>query len=114
MQAIRLYTGKDGESHFEDIPDLFSSGGLQQAMHQKAAEVIFTGGSGQNSLDWHTAPRRQYLLFLNGHTEIEVGDRSIRRFGPGDVLLAEDLTGHGHLTRTWGDDRRVVWVPLAD
>ena len=114
MQQVRIYSGDDGESHMEDIDGLFWSGGLDGAPHQAAAEVTFLAASGETSIDWHTAPRRQYLLYLNGHTEIEVGSGEIRRFGPGDVLLAEDLTGRGHLTRSWGDDRRVVFVPLAD
>ena len=114
MRAVRLFSGNDGESHMEDIEDLFAMGGLAQAMRHRAAEIIFVGGSGAQDLDWHTAPRRQYLLYLAGHTAIEVANGDIREFGPGDVLLAEDLTGHGHLTRSWGDDRRVVFVPLAD
>jgi hypothetical protein len=28
--------------------------------------------------------------------EIRTGDGTVRRFGPGSVLLAEDLTGQGH------------------
>lgn len=114
MQAVRVYSGDDGESHLEDIPGLFASADLQQAMRQRASEIIFLGGSGSRDLGWHTAPRRQYLVFLSGHSEIEVGDGTVRRFDPGDVLLAEDLTGRGHLTRSWGEDRRVVFVPLAE
>ncbi len=114
MQQVRLYSGEDGESHMEDIENLFGPGGLQDAPRQAAAEVVFIGGSGESSIDWHTAPRRQYLLYLNGHTEIEVGSGDVRSFGPGDVLLAEDRTGRGHLTRSWGDDRRIVFVPLAE
>ena len=114
MQQVRLYSGDDGESHKEDIQGLFDGGGLQNAAATAAAEVVFVGGSGETSLDWHTAPRRQYLLYLSGNTEIEVASGDIRRFGPGDVLFAEDLTGRGHLTRSWGEDRRVVFVRLAD
>ncbi len=50
-------------------------------------------------IDWHQAPRRQYLITLSGQVEIGVGDGSVRRFGPGDVLMVEDLTGRGHATR---------------
>ena len=54
-------------------------------------------------LDWHCAPRRQYSISLSGQAEIEVGDGTIARVGPGDVVLAEDLTGQGHITRVVGD-----------
>jgi hypothetical protein len=46
--------------------------------------------------------------------EVEVGDGTKRRFGSGDVLVAEDLTGKGHITRGVGQQPRVsLAVPLA-
>ena len=66
-------------------------------------------------LDWHCAPRRQYSISLSGTAEIEVGDGTKARVGPGDVVLAEDLTGRGHVTRVIGDQPRFyAIVPLAD
>ncbi len=45
--------------------------------------------------------------------EIAVGDGTSRRFGPGDVMLAEDLTGRGHTTRVHGNEQRIsVVIPL--
>jgi len=65
-------------------------------------------------LDWHCAPRRQYSITLSGQAEIEVGDGTVVRVGPGDVLLAEDLTGRGHVTRGVGTTPRFyAIVPLA-
>jgi hypothetical protein len=44
-----------------------------------------------------------------------VGDGTIKRIGPGDVLLAEDLTGQGHITRVVGDQQRFYAViPLEE
>ena len=44
-----------------------------------------------------------------------VGDGTIQRVGPGDVLLAEDLTGQGHTTRVIGTEQRLsIVVPLED
>ena len=54
------------------------------------------------------APRRQYLITLSGKTEIGLGDGTVHKLGPGDVNLAEDLTGRGHTTRVVGDVPRVV------
>jgi hypothetical protein len=43
-----------------------------------------------------------------------VGDGTVVRVGPGDVLLAEDLTGRGHVTRSIGSGPRFyAIVPLA-
>ena len=65
--------------------------------------------------DWHNAPRRQYAIFLSGgQMEVVIGDGTTRRFGPGDAVLFEDLTGQGHTSRSVGGDRLTAIVPLAD
>jgi quercetin dioxygenase-like cupin family protein len=66
-------------------------------------------------VDWHNAPRRQYVITLAGRVEIGLGDGSLHRFGPGEGILAEDLTGKGHTTGAVGDEPRVMMiVPLKD
>jgi hypothetical protein len=66
-------------------------------------------------IDWHTAPRRQYVITLEGQVEVGLGDGTKRVFGAGDVLLADDLTGRGHTTAVYGDNVRVsVAIPLVD
>jgi hypothetical protein len=65
-------------------------------------------------VDWHNAPRRQYVITLAGGVEIGLGDGSVHRFGPGEGILAEDLTGKGHTTRAVGNEPRItVTIPLA-
>jgi hypothetical protein len=40
--------------------------------------------------------------------------RELLRLGPGDTLIAEDLTGQGHVTREVGPEARVsIFVPLG-
>ena len=112
MRIVRVYSGDDGESHFEDLtPD-------------QLAEIVFPIGNGDITLgrrtspsfsDYHNAPRRQYVLNLSGTAEFEVADGTVVRMVPGDVLIAEDLTGHGHIARNIGDEFRVsLAVPLKD
>lgn len=111
MQIVRVYSGNDGESHFEDL-----------TVEQFAAIVnnLGEGPINVNSRpspsfsDYHTAPRRQYVVNLAGVAEFETADGTKRRLHPGDVLVAEDLTGHGHIARGIGDEPRVsLAVPLA-
>jgi len=46
---------------------------------------------------WHHAPGRYAVFTLSGAVDIEIGDGTVRRLGPsGDILIAEDLTGHPH------------------
>jgi quercetin dioxygenase-like cupin family protein len=64
--------------------------------------------------DWHNAPRRQYVMTLSGHGEIELTGGKIISVGPGSIELAEDLTGKGHITRTVGNEDRVtIQIPLS-
>ncbi len=46
----------------------------------------------------HVAPHKQYVVILSGELEITTGQNETRRFKAGDILLAEDTTGHGHKT----------------
>jgi quercetin dioxygenase-like cupin family protein len=54
-------------------------------------------------LDWHHPPRRQHVFVLAGQIEFGIGDGTVRRFGSGDIVVAEDLTGQGHTARVVGD-----------
>jgi hypothetical protein len=47
--------------------------------------------------------------------EIGFKDGSVQRCGPGDAVLAADLSGGGHTTRVVGDSPALVGVvPVAD
>ena len=105
MGIYRLYSGDDGESHIEAL-DLASNADLTTLHGAKG--VVFRSSEPGYFSDWHTAPRRQYVITLSGNAEIGLGDGTIHRLGPGDVNLAEDLTGHGHTTRVVGDVPRVT------
>jgi hypothetical protein len=117
LKAVRVYTGTDNASHFEDmdIPlnDRGASGRISDLWRGKG--VLFREVDGDYALDYHTAPRRQFVINLTGSVEIEVGDGSVRRLGPGDILLAEDTTGQGHISRAIdGESRRCLFVPLEE
>ena len=73
-----------------------------------AKGVVFRSSPPGRFSDWHLAPRRQYIITLSGEAEIGLGDGTIQHLGPGDVNMAEDLTGHGHTTRVVGDVPRVT------
>jgi quercetin dioxygenase-like cupin family protein len=105
MGIFRLYAGNDGESHMEEL-DLASHPELTAL--QGAKGVVFRSTPPGPFSDWHTAPRRQYINTLSGEAEIGLGDGTIHRLRPGDVNMAEDLTGHGHTTRVVGQVPRVT------
>ena len=117
----RVYSGPDGKSHLDEVelpmkPFVDTEGAHGHASPmQRAAGIAFRVAPAGYVLDWHCAPRRQYSISLSGTAEIEVGDGTIARVGPGDVVLAEDLTGQGHVTRVVGSQPRFyAIVPLGD
>jgi quercetin dioxygenase-like cupin family protein len=112
----RLFTGPDGLTHVEEIEAKFTSAG-----EMGAYKLIANGGAELRRAppgrvaDWHTAPRRQYVITLSGHGEVEVAGGKKISLGPGDIDLVEDVTGKGHITRTVGNEDRVtIQIPLTD
>jgi hypothetical protein len=80
-----------------------------------ASSIIFRENDPEYDYDWHCAPRRQFIVLLDGEIEVEVTSGEKRRFTGGDVLLVDDTTGTGHRTRTVGEhSRRSLFIPLAD
>ncbi len=113
MGFVRVYTGGDGQSHFED-QDLLPSN-VERSIAQATTNLTFARSADGYFHDFHNAPRRQYAIFMSGgQMEVGIGDGTVRSFGPGDAVLFEDLTGQGHTARTVGGDRLSATVPLAD
>ena len=99
MHVAYLYSGDDGESHFGalDLPLHAEPSGASVTEFFAAEGVQFRFGRVQ-TLDFHPAPRRQFLLFLSGQQEYAVADGTRQAFGPGDYLLVDDTEGHGHIS----------------
>jgi hypothetical protein len=115
MRAARIYTGADGRSHFEDLDIPLKPGKYGTLSDLVPAEgVIFRETPAGGALDFHVAPRRQFVITLAGLVEIECGDGTKRRFGPGDIMLADDTTGQGHITREVQGPRRSLFIPLPE
>ena len=110
MGIYRMYSGADGETHVEEMdlerhPNLMNLQKVGGLRLQKAEAGRFS--------DFHTAPDRRWHIILSGQIEIGLGDGSHHRFGPGDIRLIEDVTGHGHTTRYVGPTIFAV-IPLPD
>lgn len=112
MAIYRVYSGSDGRSHVEEMrladhPELTTG--------QDTTNITFRVFPADREDEFHTAPRRQYIITLSGVVEVEVGDGSKVRYQPGDARLVEDLTGQGHITRVIGGRPSVnVIIPLAE
>jgi quercetin dioxygenase-like cupin family protein len=97
IRAYRLYTGPDGHSHVQ-----CGSVSLSESVDVKT--IHFKETPAHSSYDWHTAPVAQYVITLEGVLEFTTLGGEIFTIHPGDVLLAEDLTGSGHKWRLINDE----------
>lgn len=118
ITATRLFSGPDGQTHAEEF-------NLSQATQTKQGSPLpallksdnirFAARAAGTSDEWHTAPRKQYLVTLKGHAEVEIGGGQIVHATTGSVLLIEDTTGKGHRAKVVGTDEwHVLFIPLAE
>jgi uncharacterized cupin superfamily protein len=115
MKFVHLCTGADGESHFRDVEVEMKGAGNrgQRSELMKATGIFFSVTGADYDLDWHNAPRRQFVITLEGEVEITASDGMKRRFGPGDIMLADDMTGRGHISRAVNNrPRKAIFVTL--
>ena len=111
---VRIYTGDDGQSHFEDIDlEYVPSGNSSNAEVQKPESMSFRVQQPGVDLGFHPAPRRQYIVSMAGEVEVGLGNGEKRIFRAGNVMLADDTTGQGHTTRVVGNEPRVsIVIPV--
>jgi hypothetical protein len=115
MRIHNLFADADGISHFRDIEVQWveERDSSKFSARLPATGIIFRETSGDYNLDWHPAPRRQYIINLDGAVQITASDGESRIIGAGEVLLVEDTTGKGHLSKAVTDKmRRSVFVPI--
>ena len=115
MRIHNLYTDAKGESHFRDIEVEWTEEKHFSKMSKRlpATGIIFRETSGDYDLDWHPAPRRQYIINLDGAVQITASDGEARVIKAGEVILVEDTTGKGHLSKSVGGQmRRSIFVPI--
>jgi hypothetical protein len=115
MRIHNLYEDANGESHFRDIEvdwvEETPSGKLSGRL--PAAGIMFRETTTDYENSWHRAPRRQYVISLAGGISITASDGETRHIGRGEIVLVEDTTGKGHITKSSGDKpRHTIFVPI--
>jgi len=108
-----LYTGPDGFAYVKDIEVAARPNGVADLFPVAGEEVHRTPAG--FSIGWHVEKRRQYLITLSGSGEIDIAGGKKIILTPGSILLVENTTGKGHMTRTLGNKPWVsLWMPLKD
>ena len=108
MRIHNLYTDVDGVSHFRDIEVdwVETVRSSRRSTTIPVTGIVFRQNQGDYALDWHPAPRRQYIVNLDAGVRITAGDGETRVINAGEVILAEDLSGKGHLSESLADTVR--------
>ena len=131
LAITHLWADANGVSHFRDeklsfeaaTPENPTAGTTARTNPDPEALVSLPlrGATGATFLylkraaveDWHRAPRRMYLIAVQGMSEVTAGDGEVRRFGLGSIVLMDDLTGKGHITRAVGKvDHIALTIPV--
>lgn len=119
VTITRLFTGADNKTHAEDItvplPLRPANGSSERSQFMSFKDAQWVRTSTSYDLDWHVAPRRQYVVTVSGESEVIIGDGSHIRLYPGKIMLVEDTTGQGHISKAVGDNDRIsLFLPLTD
>jgi hypothetical protein len=112
-----MYTGPDGKTHLEDLPiSMLAQGrGSERSGTVPVTSMQVVRTTKDYFIDSHPAPRRQYVVTISGESEVEVADGRKFRFGPGHIMLADDTTGQGHISRAVpGKERVSLFITVAD
>ena len=115
LHVHNLYCDANGESHWRDLQiewvEENEAGKL--SARQAAYGIIFRQTQAEHDRPWHPAPRRQYIINLDAGVQLTASDGEARVIGAGEVILVEDTTGKGHLSKSVNNQmRHSIFVPL--
>jgi quercetin dioxygenase-like cupin family protein len=116
LRCVRIWTGEDNNSYFEEGSLELEEGARHDLLSAKmpATHISFQETGSGGAFDWHTAPVRQLVVTLSGTLDFVTRGGAHFILKPGDVLLAEDTIGTGH---SWSlvnsDPWRRVYLVLA-
>jgi quercetin dioxygenase-like cupin family protein len=113
LMVTRLYTGTDGQSHFDQIAvplkSTTESPLVYRGVGQSANNAYLVVGKSGLFENWHNADHKRYIVVVSGKAEVTTTDGEKVVISPGHVYLADDLTGKGHTFRVIGKQN---WVAL--
>lgn len=121
---IWLRADDNGDTRLERYPVSVSSPELRStdgafALHRQdipatEVQVVELPKQGPREV-FHPAPRRQFVVVLQGELEMSTTDGSEYRFRAGDWLLADDVGSKGHRVADIGEENLVtIQMALPD
>jgi len=116
MNVLRIYSDSQGTARVErrQVPLQSDAQGRATSTPFDARQFFFRETPPGHVHGRHRAPQRQLIFVTSGAGEIELDDGSRWRFGPGDLIFAENTSGRGHVTRTLEGIRGFVHLSVPD
>jgi hypothetical protein len=119
MVCFHLHGDTSGETHLRalELPLRDSYAGSVRGLHDIPVTSMGFGEfvGRKPNVGVHHAPRRQFLVVLQGVLEIETTLGQQQRLQPGDMLLADDIGTKGHISRDVGEDSLMLMaIGIAD
>jgi hypothetical protein len=125
LKAVRVFTGEDGHSHFEDIVlpgkplpfrlqhDSKVTPGFVGFYASKATQISILHGPPDLDLPWHNAPSsaHEFFFMLQGSNML-ITRNATRLIVPGTITIFEDATGSGHAGKVGSEGYTVLSVTL--
>jgi hypothetical protein len=110
--VYRAYTGADGKTHVEQKEYKMTLGadGSEHSERININGFSFLRRPPTHNMDFHPAPQRQFVITLSGKGEVELEDGTKMIVDSDHILLAEDLTGKGHIMRGYGTEPRLSMI----
>ncbi|MEM9242925.1 MAG: hypothetical protein AAGA27_02560 [Pseudomonadota bacterium] len=109
MKYTELYS-HDGLSYFKEVeikPAEKEALGFYSQPYT-IRDIVFRESDANDCFDWHAAPRAQYIVYLSGEVEIQASGGETKLFTAGDILLANDTQGKGHITKVLKKSMAVI------
>lgn len=121
IRVTRFHTTSDGGSTFDEVDIPVENESIDKWGNLLRTSIRFDSSGVQvfeapegGFQDWHNAPRRQLCIVMSGIWEIGTTDGEIRRWGPGEAFLPDDVEGIGHTSRVVEGPVRILFVPLGE
>lgn len=97
---VHVFVDEAGQTQFAPLAfeSMIAVGG------EMTARTVIDARPPGSVQDWHNSETSMYIITLSGQMEVEIEGGRRHQFGPGDVRLADDTTGSGHISRVLGDE----------
>jgi quercetin dioxygenase-like cupin family protein len=105
IRCVRLWTGNDRNSHFEEgVIDLEpGQRGDMLSGRMATTTISFQETASGGAFAWHTAPVKQLVITLSGTLDFQTREGEHFVIRPGEILFADDTVGSGHSWRLTDD-----------